>query len=413
MPQTDPTAAAQLRLRLDCRHYRGDRPCAAGIPRACPDECGEYAAKGARILIIKLGALGDVIRTAALLPGLKEIWARSEITWVTLPSGVRMLANHPLIDRLLTFDAETILRLECERFDIAICLDKEPGPAALITRVAAASKMGIGLSEHGTVFPLNPECAAYFELGLDNQRKFHVSRKSYPQLIYEALGLRYAGQRYELYPSAHERQFAETYLRQIGVTRRPLIGLNTGAGRAFANKNWPPEKFAQLARRLMRESHAYVALLGGPAEREINAALARRVSGLIDCGCDHSEPRFAALLEHFTAVVTGDTMALHAAIAMGTPVVALFGPTCEQEIDLFGRGEKIVTGLSCAPCYRRACDLSPNCMDDIDIDAVCGAVMRCFWATTISRDATRQAPNSSIRLPVVQGDPIAALPVGV
>ena len=86
---------------------------------------------GTRMLVIKLAALGDVIRTAALLPGLKREWPTSHITWVTRPSGVRMLANHPLIDRLLSFDAESICHLEHERFDLCLSLDKEPGPAAL------------------------------------------------------------------------------------------------------------------------------------------------------------------------------------------------------------------------------------------------------------------------------------------
>ena len=77
-----------LRLKLDCRNYRGDRPCAAGVPGVCPANCHAYEPLGHRILLIKLAALGDVIRTAALLPGLKQLWPHSQITWVSRPSGV-------------------------------------------------------------------------------------------------------------------------------------------------------------------------------------------------------------------------------------------------------------------------------------------------------------------------------------
>ncbi len=366
-------------LKLDCRHYRGDRPCVAGVPGACPTDCTWYRPMGYRILIIKLAALGDVIRTAALLPGLKSRWPASHITWVSRPPGVRMLANHPLIDRLLPLDAEALCHLEHERFDLCLSLDKEPGPAGLAMRVDARDKRGIGLSPYGTVHPLNPECGPYFELGLSDELKFRVNRKSYPQLIYEAVGLEYGGERYQLFPSATDRERAAECWARLGVgASETVIGLNTGAGRVFANKNWKPESFAILAR-LLQQRGWRVALLGGPDERVRNAAIAAECPGVIDTGADHGELQFAALVERCQVVVTGDTMAMHVAIAGRVPCVVLFGPTCGQEIDLFGLGEQITAGLPCSPCYRRQCDKQPNCMDEIDVGTVLAAVER--WAT--------------------------------
>ena len=365
-------------LRLDCRNYCGDRPCAAGVQGVCPAGCWHHSPMGQRILVIKLGALGDVIRTAALLPGLKEAWPQSHITWVSRPSGVRMLANHPLLDRLLPFDAATLCHLEHERFDLCLSLDKEPGPTALAMRVDAREKRGIGLSAYGTVYPLNPECAYYFRLGLDDELKFRHNRKSYPQLIYEAVGLPYHGQRYRLYPGAAERSRAARCWQRLQVDHaETVVGLNTGAGQVFANKTWPAERFAALARQLVRRPGWRVVLLGGPEERELNARLARDCRDVLDSGCDHAELEFAALLERCAVLVTGDTMALHAAVACDVPCVALFGPTCAQEIDLYGRGEKLVTRLPCAPCYRRQCDQSPSCTDDIGLERVLAAVDRC------------------------------------
>ena len=74
-------------------------------------------------------------------------------------------------------------------------------------------------------------------------------------------------------------------------------------------------------------------------------------------------------------VVTGDTMALHVAAGLGKRVVALFGPTSAAEIDLYGRGTKIVTALDCACCYRRGCDVKPHCMDVIEVSEVFAAVI--------------------------------------
>ena len=67
-------------------------------------------------------------------------------------------------------------------------------------------------------------------------------------------------------------------------------------------------------------------------------------------------------------------MAMHVAIALGVPVVAIFGPTVPQEIAFYGPGRKVVSGAECAPCYRRACDLSPSCMDLIETDEVARAL---------------------------------------
>jgi heptosyltransferase-2 len=382
------------RLRSDCRHYRGDRPCAAGVQGVCPSGCERFAAQGDRILLIKLGALGDVIRTAALLPGLKQRWPASHVTWLTRASGARMLRNHPLIDRLLAFDAEACCHLEYERFDLCVCLDKEPGPAALAMRVDARLRMGLGLTRAGGVVPLNPECAPYFALGLDDGLKFRGNRRSYQALVYAALGLRYEGQRYRLYPGQRERDAAAQSWARHGVGDREIVvGLNTGAGGVFANKTWREARFLDLALALCSRPRVRVALLGGPDERERNRALARRCPPAIDVGCDHDELAFAALVSRCDALVTGDTMALHVAVAMDVPVVALFGPTCEQEIDLFGRGEKLLTPLECSPCYRRACDQRPNCMDSIPVRRVVEAVER--WI---------DAPRRRVRpLPVLEG----------
>lgn len=388
-------------LRLDCRNYRGERPCSAGIQGFCPPACPQYNPMGQRILIIKLGALGDVIRTAALLPGLKECWPHSHITWVSRPGGVRMLANHPLIDRRLPFEAETLCHLERERFDLCVSLDKEPGPAALAMRVTAAVKRGIGLSPYGTIFPLNDACREYFELGINDDLKFRVNRKTYPQLIYDVCELPYRGERYRLYPGPAEQTHARECWRRLGVIDDDIvIGLNTGAGSVFANKNWPPDRFVTLARQLRARYPWQVALLGGPAEAERNARIAAACPGVLDTGGGHSELEFAALVARCQAVVTGDTLALHVAVAAGVPCIALFGPTCPSEIDLFGCGEKIVADISCAPCYRRHCDRAPTCMDAIHVEQVIQALER--WVTPVE---SRTQHRASFALPIVGATP--------
>ncbi len=382
-----------MKLKLDCRHYLGDRPCRKG----CQGECQYYEPMGHRILLIKVAALGDVIRTEALLPGLKNAFPTSHITWVSRADGCRMLAGNPLIDRRLEYGAETLCRLQCEQFDLVINLDKEPGPAALAMRVDAEDKRGIGLSSHGTICPLNEEAHYYFALGLSDHLKFEDNQSSYQRLIYEALDLPYDGERYSLFPSPADEEHAREVLRRAGMRENEeLIGLNTGAGSTFANKTWPTEKFVTLTKNLLGRGDCRVMLLGGPEEVERNDWIAQQAGPqVIHAGCRHSELEFAAMVRRCSAILTGDTTAMHVAIALRVPVVVLFGPTCPQEIDLYGRGVRLVAKIDCAPCYKRHCDYSPNCMDMISVKQAEEALAR-----SLGRQA---APPLEIQQPAAAG----------
>ena len=68
------------------------------------------------------------------------------------------------------------------------------------------------------------------------------------------------------------------------------------------------------------------------------------------------------------------------------PAVVLFGPTCAQEIDLYGQGGKLISNIACAPCYRRHCDVAPNCMDLITIEQAEMALVRCLYGTSVPVD---------------------------
>lgn len=364
-------------LHLDCRHYRGDRPCI--YKRLC-EGCPHYTPMGPRVLLIKLGALGDVVRTGCLLPGLAKLDEPPFVTWLTAPEARPLVERMPGVHRVLTFGPETVTQLEAEHFDTVICLDKEPAPCALATRVQAEKRLGVGLSRYGTVYPMNEHCNDYFRLGLDNEEKFHRNQKTYPQLIYEALDLGYRGERYELELTEEDRRRAEDRLAELGIAPETrLVGLNPGAGAVFAMKAWRETGYVDLIKQLhRRRPELGFLLLGGPEERLLMERIATAAGDVpvYGGGHDHALGTFAGLIERCTAVVAGDTLAMHLGIGLGRPVVALFGPTCAQEIDLFGLGRKIVTPADCAPCYARGlCDRSPNCQEMIAPQTVLEAVV--------------------------------------
>ena len=97
---------------------------------------------------------------------------------------------------------------------------------------------------------------------------------------------------------------------------------------------------------------------------------------LIDTGCHNSLREFFSLLSLSDILISSDTLALHAALALKKKVVGLFGPTSASEIELYGRGEKVVAPVSCRCCYLPDCDVEPNCMESITPEMVFGAVKK-------------------------------------
>ncbi len=363
-------------VALDCRYYIGDRPCR--FQRDCPG-CPHYSPQGDRILILKTGALGDVLRTTILLGGIKRQFPDSHITWVTAPSAVPLVPRS-FVDRVWPVSSETLARLQVESFDLVLSLDKEPEVAALAMLAKAREKRGMGVDERGAVFPLNREMAYYFRLGLDNHLKFHVNRRTYPDLLAEAIRIPYdpALDDYHLDISEKDREEARRILIQQGLEPgRPVVGINSGAGGVFVNKDWTFFGYLDLIRELDREKIPVV-LLGGDRESRRVSELHRTLksSYVKDVGTQHSLGVFAALAERCRVIVTGDTLGMHVGLAVGSRVIAIFGSTQPHEIEMFGRGEKVVTPIECAPCYRRSCDIHPSCMERIRPETVMDAVRR-------------------------------------
>lgn len=361
-------------VRNDCRYFAGEKPCR--FRREC-DGCPHFAPFGTRLLILKLGASGDVLRTTALLPALKQRYRETHVTWVVEPVSVPLLQHNPYVDRILLPGLDTLTRLLAERYDVLICLDKVDRATGLASRVDADVKLGFGMSPYGTLTVLNPEAEHALHLGISDELKFRQNRKSYQQLMFEALGLEYRGEEYVLRLAEEDVAWAERQRAELGRGRGPLVGVNTGAGTAFAGKAWPAFRIAEFCRRLWGRTGIRTLLLGGPGEQERNREIERLAAGTaVDTGCDHSLGRFMALVNLCDLLVTGDTMGMHVAIALRKKVVALFGSTCAQEIDLYGRGEKIVAAIDCAPCYRKQCPIGEACMETIPAGRVLESVER-------------------------------------
>jgi len=364
-----------MNLRLDCRFFRGDKPCRYAC--AC-DGCAHYAPMGARILIIKLDAVGDVARTTTLLRPLRRAFDPCHITWLVHPNGEQMLRGNPEIDRLLAYRPEGLEPLRVETFDRVLCLDKTPAATAVAMQVAAPVKLGFGLSRFGTVHPLNPGAEYAFALGLDDDLKFRRNKRTYQDVLFEIAGLPWEREEYCIAIGDDDRAEAAAALKRLGIRATDrVIGLNLGGGKAFANKMWSAPEAVRFIRILRRTTPCKVLLFGADLERDkIASVLKARLPGVKSALTPHSCRVFQALLARCDIVVTSDSLGMHLAIAERRPVVALFGPTCAQEIELYGRGEAISSPVDCAPCYRADCRKTATCLSAIAPERVVEAVRR-------------------------------------
>lgn len=377
-------------IAFDCRFFLGDRPCVWHKAEGVLCTCDHYQRIDQHILIIKLDAMGDVLRTTALLPALAEAHPQAAITWITRRESHPLLEQNPYITEILDYGEDALLQLRVRAFDRVINVDAGKTSAALAAMANAKQKDGFILDAGGYVRPTNAAALRWLEMGIFDDLK-RRNTMTYQELMLEIIGLPGAAHRYVFELTEDERACGRMHLQRLGIDfSRPVIGLNTGAGPRWELKQWREDGYLELAERMARRHAVQFLLLGGPEERERHQRLISRSRvPLIDSGCDNAVRHFAAMVAECSLVVAGDTLTMHLSLALSRPTVVLFGPTSAAEIEMYGLGEKIVPRMECLACYKPTCDFVPNCMDLITTDMVEAAVERQLSAIPQSSPSIR------------------------
>jgi heptosyltransferase-2 len=330
------------------------------------------------VLIINLDALGAVLMTTALLPAVKRRDPQSTVHWVTLPAAMPLLANNPLIDRVWPYDFETITILQSICYHRLYSVDKAYRSDALAMLVPAGEKLGFGLDRRGAIVPFNREAEYAYRLGLDDRLKFKENRVTGVRFLAQALKLDYRQDEYILELTDEEKALAREFRRKNRMgDGDTVIGFNTGCSDLFPNKKMTIDQHLWLIMKIHQAlPRAKLVLLGGKAETERNLEIQKKSKGLVlNSPTTEGLRRGIVYLQACDLVVTGDTSAMHMAIALKKWVVVWFGLSCASEIELFGRGEKIVSKLDCAPCWKKSCD-HLGCLKELDLEAMLAAVVR-------------------------------------
>lgn len=354
---------------------------AAAEPVPAPDRSARPRDRSVQhSLVIQTAFIGDTILTTPLIA---ELATRGPVDVVTTPISATLLQNNPALRQIFVFDkrkaqsgigglwamARTIRR---ERAALAPAIDRTVAYLAQGSTRSAVLAVLAGAHER-IGFATSPARSMYTRRVPYLEHQHHAARLWRLAFPYESRSEPRAERlRPHLYPGAAERAAVSDLLREHG-TSGPFIALAPGS--VWGTKRWP--YYAELAQRLAQRMT--VAVVGGPDDAPQAEAIAAVVppDRLVTAVGQLSLLGSAELIGRARALVTNDSSPLHMASAMGTPTVAIFGPTVPE----FGFGplapRSAVVGhreLDCRPCDRhgpRQCPLGHwRCMRELGVDDV-------------------------------------------
>lgn len=326
------------------------------------------------ILIIKLGAIGDVIRATAILPGLREKYKNCRIDWVVKKMSFDVLKNNRLIDNVYMIEDYKPIK----SYDLVISLDDEDEACELASKLKSKKIVGAYLKDGKKNY--TKDSSLWFDMGLISRfgkKKADelkaLNRKTHPGIMYKILDLKYKKQEPLLSLSRKELDFGRKFAERHGIKKTDaLIGINTGAGGRWEDKKLSVEETAELIDKLNIDiKDSKIILFGGPEETERNKKIIKTAkTKIIDAGCNNYLMEFASLVNLCDVLVASDSLALHIGIALKKKIVCFFAPTSPTEIELYSRGIKILPKKGCICCYKPKCDMPPQWNIDEMVKAV-------------------------------------------
>lgn len=314
-----------------------------------------------KILVVKHGALGDVVRTSWLLPGLHVTCGPStQVDWLTAPAAADILRFNPLVDRVLT-DAHQLRR----HYDWVLSLDDEVPALEAVDSVTCDRLSGALLRSGQREY--TPDMAPWFDMGLLSRHGKAAAdalkvanRQSHSQLFSAMLGIPVeAGSFYN--SEAREARW-RALLR--GDAQGALFGINPFAGGRWHSKALPESTLAALVSRLVDDGAISVGKIIVFSEQPARAEMLmqqwpphlRRHVVLPDTS--ESVLDLAAAIRSLDYLVTTDSLGLHLAVAQGIPNLSIYAPTSAAEIETFGTGVKLTSSAPDYCSYRSDVDNS-------------------------------------------------------
>jgi len=315
-----------------------------------------------KILFIRIDRIGDLVLSTPALRVLKQRFPQSELVVLVSPSNQSLLLNNPYVDKVFAYDKRerlvdkigVIQQLRGHGFDLAIDPYPDYEVKTALVALLSGAKRRIGYSSYGRdVFfslkgPGLVKDKHQIDLTLD---------------ILRPLGVGMNDKKPEIFLTNDEKQWARNWLRQRSAGGKPIVGIHPGA--YYESQKWPPDSFAEVARRLRENKRLDVIIFGGLGDKDLVEHINSMTSEDTLTHVQGDLRQFAALLSHCTLLICNNSGPLHVAVALGVPTISFMGPTNKERWMPIGDIHKVlrIDDLPCIGCNMGYCKIETHdCM---------------------------------------------------
>ena len=326
------------------------------------------------ILLIKPSSLGDIVHAMPTCAAIRRAYPKARLTWLVKRQWAGLVERIDGVDRVWSVEStlqgwlSQVAPLRAERFDLVVDLQGLFRSAAIGRLTGAPLLVGFANGREGSPWFYSTRVTV-------PQSEMHaVDRYLLVAKALEAVGSGTPEFRFRIPQSDYDE--VDQLLSRAGVTPgTSWVAMNVSA--RWPTKRWPAASFAEVADRLQQEGCGAVVMIGGPDEREDVAAVRGQMkTEAIDLTGATAVGLLPALLSRASLLITNDSGPMHIAAAVGTPVVALFGPTSEVRTGPYGVGHVVLTEpVPCRPCFSRTChnSLPLECLRAVSPERVLAA----------------------------------------
>ena len=336
---------------------------------------------GNRILVTQTGGwVGDMVLLTPALRALKIAYPQSHLVLLIRPLVADLMATHPYIDEVMVDSKERafnrlpsfwklVREIRRSDFDLAVVLHPTSFRNALIPFLAGIPER-IGSNVSGRGILLTRTCSDRTDL--------HEAHR-YLRVL-ELINSHEADAKLEFWHTDADRHAARQILAAHDISpKEHLIGVNLGT--TWRTKRWSLENFAEVITQVQNRFGARILLTGSTAEIPLGEALAQITKmETINLIGKTTLMQLGALIESCNLYLTCDSGPMHIAAAVGTPTIALFGPTSPMRHGPYGENHEVIEKpVECRPCYRRKCmrkDQPNLCMTEIDPNEVVTQILK-------------------------------------
>lgn len=307
-----------------------------------------------RILVITLSNVGDIILTTPVIRVLSKEFPGSRIDVMVGPSGRDIFNKDPRIFKLIIYDKHLPiiekrrlqLKLKKLKYDVVVDLRNTVLPLLI-----------------GPKYRTNPMHS--FPKNIIHKKERHLHRLN-------ALGISNMNESSYIYIPKEDEEYVDSILKESSIAE-PIVVINAGAKGHL--KRWTDDGFAELAGKIMDECKASVVFIGSNEDKDVVSSITKKIKGKAHNLAGRTNIRqLASLLKRAKLIITNDSAPLHLGCAMGTRVLAIFGPTDPKKYGPTGEFDVVINKkLFCSPCESAACKNNHECMKLISADEICEA----------------------------------------